>query len=247
MTIGFFVAVGVAFAQGPIRAVLDGATPWVRRAVFAVFWVGLLLPGAVQVANLLRDSQAVQRQSLDFVHRNFENAIGFHPESALFCQRGGPFPTYFSQTIDFMFTGPKAATNVHSFIGEFARKPVGFLVESWRLYTFPSPILRFWEDNYQLYHGAVWTPRIRLKGTAGASQNLTIVFRGPYRWQPDSRPKPSRLKIGNKLLGAKDTIRLQRGRHRVRFLDDGSGSLFFAVTDAPDPRPHAFYKPFSPW
>jgi hypothetical protein len=246
MTIGLFVVIPVALALEPIRSLLLAGRPRVRRAILGGVWVAVMAPGLWTVGHLLRDTQRVQRASIDFVHRNFSREdVGFHPESALFCQHdASPFPTYFSQHIVFRFSGSKAVANSKRFIADFIDKPVVFIVDSWRLRLFPPVIQRFWAANYQPYRWAVWIPRRRVMGKKGQSVVTNVLIPGRYRWIPSNG---GRIEIDNAMLAPGGTVVLHRGQHRLTFLDgDGRGVLVYAVKDYPGPTAD-FYKPFLPW
>ena len=183
MTLGLFAAVGLALALPELRRAL---APWPSAARIAapVLWAALLL-GAVLHSLAQGDSQAVQRDSLRFVHRNFApDRAGFQPETALFCGVRQPIGLWFSQRIYRTFEGPQRDREVDALIARFRSEPVHYLVESFRLNQFPTPVRVFWDENYQPYHGSVFVAGRRLQGDAGQHSEFDLLIGAPYRWLP---------------------------------------------------------------
>ena len=104
----------------------------------------LLLPAGWQSVRLLEDSQAVQRETIDFARRNFTPAeAGFHAEAGLFCSDDpNRFPAYFSQLIERRF-GARAGCEecAPNLISKFVDQQVKYVVASFRLNQFP-PLVR---------------------------------------------------------------------------------------------------------
>src|SRR4029453_17460862 len=150
-----------------------------------VLWAALLLGAGLQTAVALDDTQAVQRDSLRFVHRNFPpDQAGFQPETALFCGVRQPIGLWFSQRIYRTFEGPQRDHEVDQMIARFRAEPVHYLVQSFRLNQFPAPLRVFWHDNYQPYRDSVFVAGRALEGNAGESRPFELLFDAPYRWLP---------------------------------------------------------------
>jgi hypothetical protein len=194
---------------------------------------------------MLADTQAVQRESLAFVHRNFEPAdAGFHPERALFCRFTAPsLPFYFSQTIYRDFAGPEAGANLAHMQQRFRRTPVKFLVQSFRLNQFPIELRRFWAENYQPYRASVFVAGRHLEGPLGTTSRFEVVAPGRYRWLP--RDKASRVRIDEQVVGAGEIVALGPGPHSAAFVEGvEDGMLVLALADPPGEAPLAFYKAY---
>ncbi|MBW2733383.1 MAG: hypothetical protein JRH20_13430 [Deltaproteobacteria bacterium] len=247
MTLGFFVAVAVALAQHPIRTLLGRVPLRMQRAVVGVAWVALLIPGVLELGYLLKDTQGIQRDSFAFLERNLdEKALGFHPESALFCQHDKkPINTYFSQHISSRFSGAHARENAQNLVDKFVQKPIVFILDSWRVYSFPRPILNFWKMNYARYHASVWIPRKRIMGKAQQPGAFRILVPGRYRWLPAAGAHD--ITINGAPLKGGGVVALAAGRQRFQLSRDGSGVLLYAVKDPPTPWRGPFYKPFTAW
>jgi hypothetical protein len=197
----------------------------------------------VKAASLLADTQGVQRESLDFIRRNFgPNDAGFHPERALFCgAAAAPLPLYFSQTIFRDFVGPQAEANLAHMEQRFRGEPIKFLVQSFRLNQFPLELRRFWAENYQPYRASVFVAGRRLEGARGATSGFDLIVPGRYRWLPLDAPR--RVQIDQMLLDAGDIVALAPGPHTAGFVEDATGGmLVLALEDPPGPAPLPFYK-----
>ena len=79
MTLGLFPAIAFAIAREPILGLAQAATPRARRLAVVGFCLLLAVPGVMTMGFLLSDAQAVQRDSLGFVHRNFRPRGGRLP------------------------------------------------------------------------------------------------------------------------------------------------------------------------
>jgi hypothetical protein len=241
LTLGLFPAVALAIALAPARKLLP--PHWLRPGAVAL-WVALLLPAGFQTAALLHDTQAVQRESLGFVQRNFApGQAGFQPESALFCGRAQPFGTWMSFTIYEQFGGKQHAGNTRQWLQRFREAPLYYLVQSFRLNQFPVELRRFWAENYQPYRASVFVAGRRLAGQPGEMRSFEIVAAGPYRWLPRSGPQP--LAIDGTRIAAGDVITLAAGTHRAEFPERVPGGvLVLALDEPPGLAPLAFYKTY---
>ncbi len=242
MTLGLFPAVALALALEPIRALPVAFDPRTRRLWVAAWWGLLALPAALETGLLLSDTQAVQRESLAFVHRNFApDDVGFHPESGLFCQAGvQPIRTHLSHRIYQRFGGPDRDRHSARMMRTFREQPVKFIVQSFRLNQFPVKLRRFWAANYQPYRAAVFVAGRHLAGARGADDAFEVLVPGRYRWLPFTGPQP--VAIDGTLLAAGASVDLDRGDYRAHFVEDvPGGMLVLAVDDPPGPAPQEFY------
>jgi hypothetical protein len=241
MTLGLFPAVAFALALGPLRDALPAGRP--RQIASGLLWAALAIPGALKATSLLADTQAVQRDSLAFIRRNFAPSdAGFHPERALFCSPAeAPLPLYFSQTIFRDFVGPEKEANLAHMEQRFRGEPIKFLVQSFRLNQFPLELRRFWAENYQPYRASVFVAGRRLEGGSGASSDFELIVPGRYRWLPANAPRP--VRIDQTILGAGDVLALAPGPHTAGFLEDATGGmLVLDLPEPPGPAPLPFYK-----
>ncbi len=243
MTLGLFPAVAFALARAPIERLLP--TPRARWLAAGGLGLALALPGVTQAGLMLIDTQAVQRETYAFVHRNLERTdVGFHPESGLFCQVGAPpIQTHFSQMIYLQFGGDWREANVEKMIGTFREEPVKFMVQSFRLNQFPVELRRFWAENYQPYRASVFLAGRELRGDRGGPAEFELIVPGRYRWLPFDAPRA--VRVDGERLAPTDSLELAAGRHVAHFPEDGTaGILVLAVEDAPGPAPLAFYKAY---
>jgi hypothetical protein len=240
MTLGTFPAAAGAIALGPIAELLP--TPRITRLVVGALWCGLAIGIVPITLETLRGDQAVQRDALAFVARDFPAAArGFHPERAIFCRRDpAPFGVYFTQQIHTRLnTGPDAADNAARFVAEFRSRPISFIVESYRLAQFPDPVRAFWNSHYVLYADAVYVAGVRHQGPAGRRGTIDVIVPGRYRWNAD---------VGDLVvdeattLAPGDELDLAVGVHALRAATGiHEGILTLALPDPPDVRPRSFY------
>jgi len=247
MTLGLFPAVALVLARDSIEESLAFLPRPAFRAGVAAFWLGLALPGLLQMGALLEDSQRVQRESLSFTHRNFEReASGFHPEGGLFC-RDEPhrFPNYFSRAINANF-GPESPCEscTWDFINRFEGEQVKFLLESYRLHQFPPLVRSFWLDHYVPYRGSVLVAGRRFGGgDAADSTEFSLVVDGEYLWIP-SGPE-AEIVVDGVSLAHGGRIRLGRGLHTASFAGrEPQGLLVLAMSEAPGPGLEPFYRQY---
>jgi hypothetical protein len=244
MTLGLFVAVGLATALGPIRERLSAWRPgWVLPAGL-LLWGALAIPAAIQQASMLRDSQGVQRQSLEFVRRNFApDAAGFHPESGLFCGEPQRLGVWLSQGIYQTFGMERDEAAERRLMEAFRSEPVHYLVESFRLRQFPPDVRRFWATNYQPYRASVFVAGRRLAGARGDTSDFEVVVPGRYRWLPFSGREA--VRIDDRVVDPGGTVELGPAPHTARFVEDVPGGvLVLALNDPPADAPRAFYKSY---
>jgi hypothetical protein len=241
MTLGLFPALAFAVARRPICDLLPDAGR-IRGLAITGFWLALAGPGILEMGVMLNDTQKVQRDSLDFVHSNFQvDVAGFHPESALFCRgEAQPLHHYFSADIYRKFGTPGSEPNRARLIQQFRNESIAFIVESFRLNQFPVEVRRFWAENYQPYRASVFVAGRRLEGRSGSSSAFELVVPGEYRWLPATGPQP--IALDGQPLGAGETMRLASGEHVVDFPEDVPGGiLVLALDEPPGLAPLAFY------
>jgi hypothetical protein len=243
MTLGLFPAAALALAADPIRRELLG-DPQRLRAAAALLWLAIAVPGAQGLASCWRDTQAVQRESVAFVHRNFPpDAQWFHPESALFCSATPVLGNWFSYTIYRYFGGERREAQVARFEESFRAAPVRFMLDSFRLGQFPPELQQFWSDNYQPYRASVYVAGRRLRGPAGTEQGFELIVPGDYRWIPIGAPAP--IEVDGHVIGPGEVLSLAAGAHDARFpADVRDGALVLALNEPPRDAPRAFYTAF---
>ena len=243
MTLGLFPAAAFAVGLDPIRSSFTRTHLW--RVVGGSICAVLVIQATLTQAGLLQDTQRIQRDSLAFIDRNFDaNQEGFHPERALFCRdTADPFPIFITGPGLRRYWGPERERLSQELIGEFRRRPVVFMLDSFRLDWFPPEIQDFWDSNYQLYYKSVWIPRLKLDGPRGSRGSLHVLVPGTYRWQSgDGRPD---LRLAGRLIAKGDNVDLQAGGNDLEFLRNiEAGSLIFDMVEPPREVERSFYKLF---
>jgi hypothetical protein len=243
MTLGLFPAATFAVGLDPIRR--SFARPHVWRVVGGSIFTLLVIQAVLTQAGLLQDTQRIQRDSLAFIDRNFDADLeGFHPERALFCRdTADPFPIFLQGPGLLRYWGPERERLSQELIGDFRRRPVVFMLDSFRLRWFPPEIQDFWDSNYQLYYESVWIPRLKLTGPRGSRRSLDVLVPGRYRWQSgDGRPD---LRLAGRLIAKGDVVDLQAGANELEFLRTiEGGSLILDLAEPPREAEASFYKLF---
>jgi hypothetical protein len=243
MTLGLFPAVAFAVAAGPIRRAFAAQRSGAVRLVTVGLWLILGVQGVARMAELSVDTQSVQRDSLAFLHRNFDASdSGFHPEHGPFCRgEENPIRLYFSQTIYHHFAGEHRDHHTRYLLADLRARPIKFVLQSFRLNQFPVEVRRFLAENYQPYRGSVFLAGRRLAGRAGESSDFELIVPGRYRWLPLRGPHA--ITLDAVTLGPGGVAELGAGPHTATFPDDVAGGiLVLAVDDPPTPAPLAFYK-----
>ncbi len=243
MTLGLFPAVGLALAWHPTQPLLDRLSVGRRRLVVLGFWCVLTLPALQQAADLLRDTQSVQRSSLAFVERNFgAGEEGFQPEGAIFCRAGErPLPVFYSQLLFNLFGSgeQRAEDSTGWLLAHFNQRQVRFLVQSWRFEQFPAAVREFWSEHYLPYRDAVWVAGRSFDGSQRAPV-FDLIVDGEYRWVPLAGPLS--IRIDGQVLEPGQRTRLAAGRHRANLGDrPGPGVLVLAIADPPGDEGRRFY------
>jgi hypothetical protein len=242
MTLGLFAAVAFTVALPELRSAFAVHWPAAERLASPVLWAALLLGAGLQTGMALDDSQAVQRDSLRFVHRNFSpDRAGFQPETALFCGVNQPIGLWFSQRIYQAFEGPQRDREIESLIARFRAEPVHYLVQSFRLNQFPAPVRVFWDEHYQPYRDAVFVAGRRLQGDQGQRAAFDLLVSAPYRWLPIGNANA--IRIDGEPLAPAEVRLLSAERHAASFDTNGTrGLLVLALDEPPRRAPLSFYK-----
>ncbi|HVH18044.1 MAG TPA: hypothetical protein VNF72_07075 [Myxococcota bacterium] len=244
MTLGLFPAVALALAAEPIRRELFAGRPLQLRVAAALLWGVVAIQGSVALVRQLEDTQAVQRESIEFVHRNFGGGqMGFHPEAGLFCEPTSPLGSWLSFAIYRQFGTERREESVDSFERTFRKVPIRYLVESFRLGQFPPELREFWAANYQPYRASVYIAGRRLRGARGAEESFELIVPGAYRWIPVG--VPAAIRVGDRVLQPGEVTDFEAGPHIARFEQDvPDGALVLAVNEPPRDAPRAFYKAY---
>jgi hypothetical protein len=243
MTLGIFPAAAFGVALEPTLAWLPSSR--LRLGAIAIVGALLLAHGLPAAVAVLADTQRPQIESLAFIARNFPpEAVGFHPEKALFCRAAAyPFQTFFSQHIVSRFSGAQRQENVEALLADFRRLPVQFIVDSYRLAQFPPEIRRFWAENYLLYRARVSIPARRVAGDKGESLPLDILVAGPYLWVQRAAPDSGHLVVDGAPISRGGVIELAAGDHRAELVGGPvEGILWLAVDEPPAPSRDPFYS-----
>jgi hypothetical protein len=236
MTLGVFPAVALALALAPIRALLasDRRARWLTGGLWLLL-VAIATPG---VLDALRDTQAVQRDSLALVERDLPaSARGFQLDGALYCRRDpAPFPVLLREHVVRLYSGPPAAANVAALIAEFRRRPVAFVIGSHRMSQFPRELKTFWRTHYVPYRGTVMLAGARLAGAVGERVPFELIAGGRFRWWVTD-PRPAGVTIDGAALAPGGELDLAAGPHVAVLAGPVSqGSLVLAVPTPPAPR-----------
>lgn len=237
MTLGLFPAAAIAAGVPLLRGWFKER--YRRRAGVFMAAMFFATAGVVSV-HLSRDGQTVQRESLTFVESNFPPSVeGFHDTRALFCRDGAnPFPTYFSFLIPSRFDESDGRPRAQEFIDEFRRRPVAFIVQTFRIEDFPPKVRRFWAEHYVPYRAAVLVPGVDL--TKEAVVEFEVIVPGEYTLHADD--SDTLLEVDGEPLKPGNRLYLDEGRYTVRQIR-GKGRILFtlALPSPPGPTTHLFY------
>ena len=245
MTLGLFPAVAFAAAASSMRDALPAGRERIAVLITAGLWFVLGTQGIARMAILSIDTQSTQRESLSFIHRNFDPAdAGFHPEHGPFCRREAePIRVYFSQVIFRHFAGETREIHTRRLLEDLRRRPVKFVVQSFRLNQFPVEVRRFLADNYQPYRASVFIAGRHLAGSQGERSEFELIVPGRYRWLPFAGPQL--IRIGPRTLSPGEIAEFDVGHHTADFIEDVPGGvLVLAVNDPPAKAPLSFYKSY---
>ncbi len=243
ITLGLFPAVGIAVGMPVIR----GRARQSRRMAPLEFvvWAGLIVTAAFAGSSLSRDTQAVQRDTLQLVGANFAGSSeGFSTDRVLLCREDeDPFPVYFSQHIFERFSGRGAAETTTGFLDEFRYRPVTFMVESFRLDHFPDVVKDFWAEHYVQYAAGLLVPGISLDISNDSEATIfEVIVPGEYRlYGVESGAVAT---VDGVPLRDGETVLLDRGPHVVQAGSDTEGLLALSLPDPPDLPARQFFKRF---
>ncbi len=241
MTMALFPACAFGLTLEPMLESLSRpARGAVLIAVFAML-VAKAVPAGYEVT---RDTQQPQREALAFIERNFpRDARGFHPESGLFCRADpAPFPTYFFQGIRHRFFDQQGPLETDWMLDQFRGRPVGFILESYRLREFPRPVQEFWWDAFVFYRHGVAVPGRHLTGEAGDVRRFEVLETGEFRVHLTQANEGARLRVAGRTLGDGESIRLEKGEYTIEFVDGiERGMIALALNDPPGQRWESFY------
>jgi hypothetical protein len=195
MTAGLFPALALAMPAGRPLA-MSGRWAW----ILLVLLVALAAMQAVRESTEMSvDTQLEQRETLRLVYGSpLRQRRGYQVEGALFCIRDpDPLPALFSQGIwQRFYNSPDSASNRTRFIEEFRRRPVAYIVDSYRLGQFPREVRDFWAQHY------VWYARsLYLAGyNVSAPREIDFIVPGRYRWDADPASPDAILRIGSTVM-----------------------------------------------
>jgi hypothetical protein len=213
MTAGLFPALALAMPVGRPLA-LTGRSAW-PILVSLIVMAGM--QSATESIEMLVDTQSEQSDTLRLVYDSpLRNRRGYQVEGALFCARDpDPIPTMFSQDIWSRFVhAPDSKESKDKFIAEFRKRPVAYIVESYRLNQFPDPIRSFLDDHYMWYAHSLLMAGARIE-LDGDSQHIDIIVDGKYRWEPDPAHASSSIRVGGSTIEPQGLVDLTTGAHTV--------------------------------
>jgi len=240
MTLGLFPAVAIGLAWETLRETFLG--PLGRGLL--IISASLLLISAVPRIVDRHDTLGIQRDSLDFIDRDFDkSARGFQTEGALICRSDPtPFRTYFSDAVLASFTGKAGQQNMNAFVDEFRNRPVSFLIAH-RLFRFPEQIDDFWSTHYVVYRDEVMIPGRTVEGRKGDHREFDVIVPGSYNWFSD-KSATRQIAIDQHPIESARSIPLTKGNHELTLLEDvHRATIALAVKDEPLPPGPPFYDP----
>jgi hypothetical protein len=243
MTAGLFPALALSMAAGKPLA-MAGRSAWPIVVGLVLF---CCLQSIWESVEMLDDTQKEQRDTLRLVYESpLRDRRGFHLEGALFCMRDPePFEVLFSPGIWRRFYASAAAMQNRSrFMDEFRKRPVAYVVETYRLAQFPQDIRDFLSLHYIWYSHSLYVAGYNLLGAIGAV-NVDVLVPGKYRWDPDPSSKEARLHIDSIELSPGDTIELTSGQHQAQPIGEGArGQLILADLPKPvrDGYPYFYHR-----
>lgn len=227
MTVGLFPAIALAMGCGrPLH--LAGRMQWV---VFVSLVALAALQSARESIEMLADTQWEQRQTMRLIHESgLRNMRGYNVESALFCARDpDPMPTMFAYDIWQRFKGSPTAAD--EFINEFRRRPVAYIVESYRMNKFPKEVQAFWGSHYVWHSRSLFVAGFLIPPTVGP-HDVDVIVPAEYRWLPEPKGSGTSLIVGSKVVPPLGTIRLEVGQYRVAVQTNGTPG-FLMLADPP--------------
>lgn len=239
MTAGLFPAIALGIAAGPAVQWAGGRRTLAVAGLLAVLVVG----SAPETREMLQGTQALQRATMQLI-RNGELAgmRGYQVERALFCAKDpAPIREMFApQIAQFRRSGPRAH---EAFIEEFRRRPIAYIVESYRMRQFPPSVRGFWEAHYVPYAASLLVAGFRVP-RGSDDLPVEVLVAGEYRWKASAYPADGSLRIDGATVRSGETVWLDAGTHRVSPTDPRSfGTLVLALPRTPVGQTFPFYDP----
>lgn len=235
ITLGVFVAIAIGIGWSSVRE----RAPRLARVGGGIALLVLVALAVPYRAELIRDTQAIQRITLAAADSLPHDLRGFHPDGALVCRGDpSPLPVFLRENVEKTFSIKHAEENSTKLIAEFRSRPVAFVVRTHRFRQFPRVIQAFWSEHYVPYAGTLDLAGARIGGESGNAQEIDVLVAGAYRWHPRGR---ERIAVEGRTLAAGDIVSLSAGRHVVTTIDRGSGDLVLAVDLRREPSSAGFY------
>jgi hypothetical protein len=136
--------------------------------------------------------------------------------------------------------GPNA---FDEFIEEFRRRPIAYIVESYRMKQFPANVRQFWDEHYVPYAAALQVAGFRVSKRDEAL-TIDVIVGGAYRWVTGRHGGDGAIRVGTALVQPGETLWLDAGKHTVsKAAPTTSGSLVLAISAAPMGEAFPFYDP----
>jgi hypothetical protein len=237
MTAGLFPAVALGMASGQVvRQLRQSRTPVILASMLA-----LALGSMPTTLQLLNGDQRVQAETMQWINSSgLRRFRGYQVEGALFCS-GDPDPirVMFSQQIA---RASKSSPEVFDeLLEEFRRRPIAYIVDSYRMSEFPAKVREFWDQHFLPYFGAVSITGFRIP-PGRRDQQVDVLVAGHYRWIPSGRFPQAMLRVGDRSIAAGSVAWLRAGRQSVAAIPvDAWGQLLLAVESPPRAEIAAFY------
>jgi hypothetical protein len=239
MTAGLFPAIALGIAAGP-TVQLAGE----RKTLAVAGLVALLVVGsAPETREILQGTQTLQRATMQLIHNGeLAGMRGYQVERALFCA-ADPEPIremFAPQIAKFRQSGPRAH---EAFIEEFRRRPIAYIVESYRMGQFPPSVQQFWEAHYVPYSASLLVAGFRIP-RGSKDLPVEVLVAGEYRWKASAYPPEGSVRIDEVTVRSGETVWLDAGTHRVFPTDPRSfGTLVLALPRTPMGQMFPFYDP----
>jgi hypothetical protein len=199
---------------------------------------------ARESVEMLADTQQEQHDTLRLVTDSpLKVRRGYHLEGALLCMHDpDPFPVFFSPGIyQRFYASPSAAKNRADFIAEFRKRPVAYVVETYRLAQFPDDIREFLSSHYIWYAHSLYVAGYNFDAEAG-QRTIDVIVGGKYRWDADPTSPAARLVIGTHTASPGEVLPLPVGMLHARIEGEaGRGQLILADLPRPTRTGYPFF------
>lgn len=229
MTAGLFPAVALGLAAGPAVARRGASAPLVIASLGAL----AAAASAPEALETMRGSQDRQRETMQLIERTLlRDKRGYQVEGALFCSSDpDPLPAMFTQQI-LRRRAEQGAGAFDGFVAEFRTRPIGYIVESFRMRQFPDNVREFWNEHYVPYAASLWVAGWRVT-SGGTDSAREVIVPGTYRWIPSSRFPEAVIQVDGRSLAPGESLHLDAGPHLVsRAEGDAEGMLVLALGSA---------------